>query len=70
MDWLVYIGFLMGAGGLAGILGCLTMLLRLRRSDVDDNFLRRRLQVLINWNMGSVMLAIAGITLIIIGLLL
>lgn len=70
MDILVPIGVALSILGLLGLLGCIVAALRARRAGLDDTALRTRLQGLVAWNLGALMLSMLGLMLVILGLFL
>ncbi len=69
MDWLVYLGTAVCLAGIGGVVFCLLRALQVQKSSPDDAEIRRRLQLLIPVNYGSVLGAILGLFLVVLGLL-
>ena len=70
LDWLAYLGGLLAAAGLAGVVYCLLAALRIRGSAASDAEMRHRLGKLIPINLAAVMTAIVGIVVAAAGLIL
>ena len=70
LEFLVYLGGLLAAAGLAGVVYCLSAAFRIRRSAASDDEMRQRLGKLIPINLAAVMTAIFGIMVAAVGLIL
>ena len=70
MEKLVYAGTLVSLLGLAGLAYCIVAALLARRAGLDDEALRARLQRLVVWNMGALLLSCIGLIMVVTGLFL
>ena len=70
MDLLVWIGTFLSCLGLLGLGFCIIAALRARRSGLDEVAMRARLQRLVAWNMGALLLSTLGLILVVTGLFL
>jgi len=70
MQSLVLGGAAVALLGLLGLVYCIVSALRARRSGLSDDALRARLQRLVAWNLGSLMLSMIGLGLVVAGLFL
>ena len=70
MDTLVWIGTFVSCLGLAGLILCIVSAWRIRRSGADESVLRARLQKLVAWNMGALLLSMLGLMMVVAGLFL
>lgn len=70
MEALVWIGTSVSLAGVAGILGCIVAVARARRAGLDDAALRARLQRIVAWNLGALLVSALGLMLVITGLFL
>ncbi|SEM85127.1 hypothetical protein SAMN04488103_102248 [Gemmobacter aquatilis] len=70
MQWLVMIGAVVSLAGIAGLLWCVLMALKARKSSADDEELRLRLQRVVVLNMGALGLSALGLMLVVSGILL
>ena len=70
MDALVWIGAAVSLGGIAGLVWCIAEVMRARRAGLDDAALRARLQRIVAWNLGALMVSAIGLMLVILGIFL
>lgn len=70
MGWIVGVGTVFSICGLVGILYSALLVNRARRDGLDDTALRDRLTKLLPLNIGSLLLAILGLMMVIVGVLL
>ncbi len=70
MDILIWIGAAIALAGLAGIIGCALAVARARRRQPDDAALRTRLQQLVAWNLGALLVSTLGLMMVIVGIFL
>lgn len=70
MDLLVWIGTILSCLGLLGLAYCIIGAIRARRAGLDEVALRARLQRLVVWNMGALLLSALGLVVVVVGLLL
>lgn len=67
---LIWTGAAVSLAGLAGIIGCVVAVLRAKRRKLDDAAMRVRLQKVVIWNLGSLMISAFGLTMVVVGILL
>lgn len=70
MEMLIWIGAAVSLVGLAGIIGCVISVTRARRAGLDDAALRARLQKVVAWNLGSLLISALGLMMVIVGIFL
>jgi hypothetical protein len=70
MDWLVWIGAAMSLGGIAGLLRCIQLALRARRSGLDNTAMRARLQQIVTFNLAALGVSALGLMLVVMGIIL
>lgn len=70
MEWLVWIGAGLTALGLLIIGYCIAAALRARKAGLPDDQLRERLQRIVMYNMGALMLSAFGLMSVVLGVLL
>ena len=69
MKTLVFLGALLTAAGLAGLVYCILQGFRIRRAGLPPEAIHARLHRLLAINLGSVALAALGLALLVAGLL-
>ncbi|WOI55270.1 hypothetical protein [Palleronia sp. LCG004] len=70
MGFLIWIGAALAVLGLAGLVYCIVAALKARRAGLDDEALRARLQGLVAWNLGALLLSSLGLGCVIVGIVL
>jgi uncharacterized membrane protein len=70
MDWLVWIGAAVSLGGIAGLLRCIQLALRARRSGLDNTAMRARLQQIVTFNLAALGVSALGLMLVVMGIIL
>lgn len=70
MQALVWIGAAISVAGLLGLIWCIVKAMAAKRAGLDDTALRARLQRLVIWNMGALLLSILGLMMIVAGIFL
>jgi uncharacterized membrane protein len=70
MDWLIWIGAAVSLGGIAGLLRCIQLALRARKSGLDNTAMRARLQQIITFNLAALGVSALGLMLVVIGIIL
>ncbi|EKE45533.1 hypothetical protein OCGS_0623 [Oceaniovalibus guishaninsula JLT2003] len=70
MAVLVWVGVCLSLAGLAGLMWCIVQAARARRARLDDVALRARLQRLVAWNLGALMLSLLGLLVVMAGIFL
>ena len=70
MDWLIWIGTAVSLGGIAGLLRCIQLALRARKSGMDSTAMRARLQQIVTFNLAALGVSALGLMLVVTGILL
>ena len=70
MDLIVWVGTILSCLGLLGLGYCIIGALRARRAGLEEDALRQRLQRLVAWNMGALLLSALGLVVVVVGLFL
>lgn len=70
MDFLIFPGAVVTVLGLALLVWCILQVLAARRSGLDDQAMKARLQRIVALNMGALMLSAIGLMMVVIGMLL
>ncbi|MEM1066354.1 MAG: hypothetical protein AAF771_06945 [Pseudomonadota bacterium] len=70
MAWLVWAGAALAFLGVLGLFWCAFMAMQARRDAADEAALRKRLQLLVAYNLGSLAIAALGLMILIVGLFL
>lgn len=70
MDWLIWSGAAVSFLGLAGLLWCILIVVRARRAKLDDDAMRARLAIVLPLNMGALLLSVAGLMMVVVGIIL
>lgn len=70
MDWLAISGIAVCLVGLAGVILSLVRVMRLKRATLPDPELRNELLRLVPINVGSLLLAVLGLCMLVVGLML
>ena len=70
MDWLIWIGAAVSLGGIAGLLRCIQLALRVRKSGMDSTAMRARLQQIVTFNLAALGVSALGLMLVVTGILL
>ena len=70
MDLLVCIGTILSCLGLLGLGYCIVAAFRARSAGLDEDALRARLQRLVVWNLGALLLSASGLVVVVVGLFL
>ena len=70
MDWLIWIGAAVSLGGIAGLLRCIQLALRARRSGLDSTAMRARLQQIVTFNLAALGVSALGLMLVVMGIIL
>jgi hypothetical protein len=69
MDWLIWIGAAVSLGGIAGLLRCIQLALRARRSGLDSTAMRARLQQIVTFNLAALGVSALGLMLVVMGII-
>jgi hypothetical protein len=70
MDWLIWIGAAVSLGGIAGLLRCIQLAMRARKSGLDSTAMRARLQQIVTFNLAALGVSALGLMLVVMGILL
>ncbi|WP_149142884.1 hypothetical protein [Gemmobacter caeruleus] len=70
MDWLVGIGAVIALAGVAGLIWCILLALKARKSAANDDDLRLRLQRVVLLNMGALGVSALGLMVVVAGIVL
>jgi uncharacterized membrane protein len=70
MDWLIWIGAAVSLGGIAGLLRCIQLALRARKSGLDNTAMRARLQQIVTFNLAALGVSALGLMLVVTGIIL
>ncbi len=70
MDALIWSGTALSILGVAGLAYCIVAAIGAKRSGLSDADLRARLQRLVVWNLGALLLSSLGLVMVITGLFL
>ena len=70
MDWLIWIGAAVSLGGIAGLLRCIQLALRARKSGLDNTATRARLQQIVTFNLAALGVSALGLMLVVMGIIL
>lgn len=70
MEWLVGIGAAVSLTGIAGLIWCILMALKARKSASNDEELRLRLQRVVLLNMSALGVSALGLMLVVTGIVL
>ncbi|SEN85590.1 hypothetical protein [Palleronia pelagia] len=70
MQSLIIGGAIVALLGLLGLVYCIVAALKARRAGLSDDALRARLQRLVAWNLGSLMLSMIGLGMVVAGIFL
>lgn len=70
MQALIWVGTAITLAGLAGLVWCILSVWRAKRSGLAEDVLRARLQRIVAWNLGALLLSALGLMCVIAGILL
>ena len=70
MEWLVAIGAAVSLLGIAGLIWCILMALKARKSSSNEEELRLRLQRVVLLNMSALGVSALGLMIVVIGIVL
>jgi hypothetical protein len=70
MDYLIWGGAIVTICGLIGVIWSIIMVMRARKTSVDDAALRAALQRALVWNLGALALSALGLMAVVLGVLL
>jgi hypothetical protein len=70
MDLLIWIGTAISLGGIVGLLRCIQLALRARKSGLDSAAMRARLQQIVTYNIAALGVSALGLMLVVLGIIL
>lgn len=70
MDFLIWGGAALSMLGVAGLLACVIMALRARKSGLPDAQMKQRLQQVVALNLGALAISALGLMAVIVGIIL
>lgn len=70
MEWLVVAGAVLSVLGLIGIIYCIVIAMKIKRSGASDDDIRARLKGLVAINLGAFFLSAFGLMLVVFGVIL
>ncbi len=70
MQALIWGGAAVTLAGLGGLVRCIVVVIRARRAGLSDEAMRARLQGVVAWNLGALLLSALGLMLVVAGVLL
>lgn len=70
MDWLIWLGAVISAVGLAGIVWCILLVIRAKRSKGSEEEIRATLARVMPLNMGALVLSAIGLMMVVMGIIL
>lgn len=68
MDFLIWIGAALSLAGVAGLLGCILVVIRARRAGLDDAGLRTVMQRVVTLNVVALGVSVLGLMLVVAGI--
>jgi hypothetical protein len=70
MDWVIWIGAALTLAGVAGLVWCIVLAMRARRSGLPDDQIRAALQKVVALNLGALLLSGLGLMAVVVGIIL
>lgn len=70
MEFLIWGGAAVSLVGLGGLIWCILLAMKARRSGLDDGAMRARLQKIVALNMGALFISVIGLMMVVVGVLL
>ncbi|MCV2865246.1 hypothetical protein [Defluviimonas sp. WL0075] len=70
MGWLIWTGAAVTLLGLAGLVACIVTVATARRAGLEEAALRAKLQRVIAWNLGALLLSAIGLMMVVVGIVL
>ncbi|KKK90081.1 hypothetical protein LCGC14_2726670 [marine sediment metagenome] len=70
MDLLIWTGAVLSLVGIGGLAWCIRQAFVLRRSNLEEDMMRTRLQRLVAWNLGALLLSAFGLMMVVVGIFL
>lgn len=70
MEWLIWLGAAVSVVGLGGLVACIVIAIKAKRSDQAEAEVRARLQRAVVLNMGALFLSVIGLMMVVIGVVL
>ncbi len=70
MEWLIYIGAVVAALGLVGLVVSMLRVIKAKRAGLDDEALKQAVAAAIPLNMGAFALSAVGLMMVVVGIIL
>lgn len=70
MDWVIWIGAALTLAGVAGLVWCIILAMRARRSGLPDDQVKAALQKVVALNLGALLLSGLGLMAVVVGIIL
>ncbi|MDD7970316.1 hypothetical protein [Roseinatronobacter alkalisoli] len=70
MEYLIWTGALISVAGIAGLLWCIVYVMKLRKSGLDDNAMRARMQKAVLINFAALAVSTLGLMMVVLGVFL
>lgn len=70
MTYLIAPGVALTLAGLIGLIWCILQVVKAKRAGLDDDALKARLQSIVIYNMGALLLSAIGLMMVVVGMLL
>lgn len=70
MDWLIVIGAILSLAGVGGLIWCIVLAMRVRRTTLPEEETRPLLQRIVMLNLGALGVSSLGLMLVVAGILL
>jgi hypothetical protein len=70
MDWVIWIGAALTLTGVAGLVWCILLAMRARKSGLPDDQMKAALQKVVALNLGALMVSALGLIAVVVGVIL
>lgn len=70
MDWVIWIGAALTMAGVAGLVWCILLAMRARKSGLPDDQMKAALQKVVALNLGALMVSALGLIAVVVGVIL
>ena len=70
MEWIIWIGAVVSFLGLVGLVWCIVIVVRARKSGLEEDAMRAQLARVLPLNMGALFLSVIGLMMVVVGILL
>lgn len=70
MEYLIWIGALVSLVGIAGLIWCVLIALRVKREGLDENAMKTGLQRVVAINLAALLISSIGLMMVVVGILL